>query len=107
MTVPANEVKSAPAEEPKPRVYLLTPAEAAKMLHTSPAVLAVWRCHRSQSLRFTRIGRKVFYTPEDIERFIREGGVEGDGPRPPVTKKRSERARKTVGARWAKRKARR
>jgi hypothetical protein len=85
---------------------LLTPSEAAKALHTSANVLGVWRCHRSHALRFTKIGRKIFYRPQDIERFIEQGGVEGDSPRPPVAKKRSEKARKTAVARWAKRKAR-
>ena len=79
MTVSATEPKSAPVE--KPKVYLLTPAEAAELLHTTKGVLGVWRCHRSRSLRFTRIGRKIFYRPQDIERFIEQGGVEGDEPK--------------------------
>jgi Helix-turn-helix domain len=70
--------KSAPAEEPKP---LLKPREAAKRLQTSAGVLAVWRCHRSQPLTFVRIGRKIFYRPEDIEAFIQQGRVAGDSPK--------------------------
>jgi hypothetical protein len=70
--------KQTNAEEPKP---LLKPRDAAKRLQTSAGVLAVWRCHRSQPLTFVRIGRKIFYRPEDIEAFIQQGRVAGDSPK--------------------------
>jgi hypothetical protein len=86
---------------------LLSPSEAAKALHTTAGVLGVWRCHRSRALRFTKIGRKIFYRAEDVQAFIDSGGVPGDEPKPPVAKNRSEKARKTAVARWAKRWAKR
>jgi Helix-turn-helix domain len=72
-----NEVKQA-----EPKVYLLTPYEAAEALHSTVGTLAVWRCTRRYALRFTKIGRKIFYRPEDIEKFVRQGGVPGDSPKP-------------------------
>jgi hypothetical protein len=61
---------------------LLSPSEAAKALHTTANVLGVWRCHRSHALRFTKIGRKIFYREEDVQAFIDSGGVPGDSPKP-------------------------
>jgi hypothetical protein len=61
---------------------LLSPSEAAKALHTTAGVLGVWRCHRSRALRFTKIGRKIFYRAEDVQAFIEAGGVPGDSPKP-------------------------
>jgi len=66
---------------------LLNPHEAAKALRTSYGVLAVWRCVRRHPLRFVRIGRKIFYRPEDIQKFIEKAIDPGDGPRPSRKKK--------------------
>jgi hypothetical protein len=71
---------------------LLGPREAAKALDSTPGTLAVWRCTRRYPLKFTRIGRKVFYRAEDIQAFIQAGVVEGDSPKPArVAKKRKAR----------------
>jgi hypothetical protein len=66
---------------PKPSEELLTPQEAAALLHVKPATLAVWRCEKrkrifksdsngSYSLSYTKIGSKVFYRNSDIQRFL-------------------------------------
>ena len=61
---------------------LLTPREAAKLLHTTYGSLAVWRSTRRKGLRFVRLGRKIFYRPQDIERFIASQVDPGNGPKP-------------------------
>jgi hypothetical protein len=70
---------------------LLSPREAAKLLHTSAGVLSVWRCTRRYPLKFTRIGRKIFYRAEDIQQFIEQGGDPGIGPKPAPAAKRRRR----------------
>ena len=67
---------------PKPSEELLTPQEAAALLHVKAATLAVWRCEKrkrifksdsngSYSLPYTKIGSKVFYyRNSDIQRFL-------------------------------------
>lgn len=49
---------------------LLTPKQVAEMLHTSPAVLAQWRYKKVYPLRYVKVGRRVFYRAEDVQRFI-------------------------------------
>jgi hypothetical protein len=49
---------------------LLTPREAAKALKTSSGVLAIWRHKRTKPLAFVRKGRKIYYRPEDIQKYI-------------------------------------
>lgn len=71
---------------------LLTPKEAAAKLHTTYGTLAVWRCTRRKPLRFVRVGRKIFYKPEDIQLFIEAQTDPGDGPKPArFTKKKAAR----------------
>jgi hypothetical protein len=63
---------------------LVTPAETAKLLNTTAGVLAVWRSSRRYGLRFVKIGRKVMYRREDIQKFIEARtmpGVEESRPR--------------------------
>jgi len=67
---------------------LLNPREAAKKLRTSYGVLAVWRCTRRHPLRFVRLGRRIFYRPEDLQKFIERQLDPGDGPRPARKKKK-------------------
>jgi excisionase family DNA binding protein len=55
---------------PKPSDELLTPQQAAEILHVKPATLAVWRCHKRYPLRYHKIGSKVRYRRSEIERFI-------------------------------------
>ena len=49
---------------------LLTPEEAAKILKVEPETLAVWRCTGRYSIPFVKIGRRIRYRVEDLERFI-------------------------------------
>ena len=49
---------------------LLDPKAAAEILGVTPETLAVWRSTRRYALRYTRIGRKIFYRPQDLEAFI-------------------------------------
>jgi hypothetical protein len=52
---------------------LLTPDEAAKLLHSTRATLASWRSRRIGP-NFLRLavgqGRKILYRMEDIQRFL-------------------------------------
>jgi hypothetical protein len=49
---------------------LLTPTQTAELLHTTPGVLAVWRSKKRYPLRYVRVGRRVFYRVEDVQKFI-------------------------------------
>jgi hypothetical protein len=49
---------------------LLTPAQAAKLLHIQPATLASWRLRGRPELAFVRVGRCVRYRHVDINDFI-------------------------------------
>ena len=62
---------------------LLSPQQTARALGTTSGCLAVWRCTRRYPLRFTKIGRKIFYREEDVQAFIEQGGIAGDSPKPP------------------------
>lgn len=72
---------------------LLTPHEAAKALRTTYGSLAVWRCTRRKSLRFVRIGRKIFYKAADIQDFIDKQTDPGDGPKPQAALQKGTRVR--------------
>jgi hypothetical protein len=61
---------------------LLNPREAASKLRTTCGTLAVWRCTRRKPLRFVRMGRKIFYKAEDLQRFIDLQTDPGDGEKP-------------------------
>jgi hypothetical protein len=71
---------------------LLNPKEAAEKLRTTYGTLAVWRCVRRHPLRFVRVGRKIFYTPEDIQTFIETQKDPGNGPR---KRRKTRRAKAT------------
>jgi|SRR6516165_2207936 hypothetical protein len=73
---------------------LLPPRETAAVLHTSVGCLAVWRCTRRHPLRYIRVGRKIFYTPEGIREFLNSRVDPGNGPKPEKFHKR-RRARKS------------
>ena len=51
---------------------LLSPSDTAKVLHTTPGVLAVWKSTHRYGLRFVRAGRKILYRQEDIQKFIED-----------------------------------
>jgi hypothetical protein len=72
--------------------HLLTPTECSRRLRVTYGTLAVWRCLRRKALPFVRIGRKIYYRPQDIEAFILANLYPGDGPRPAERRKRAGRA---------------
>lgn len=49
---------------------LLTPKEAARRLRISTDTLASWRCRQTYALSFVKIGARVFYRAEDLQKFI-------------------------------------
>ncbi len=49
---------------------LLNTREAAALLRVQWRTLDKWRSNKRYGLRFVKIGRKVFYSPQDIETFI-------------------------------------
>ena len=48
----------------------------------NPRTLAQWRFHRRYPLCYTRIGGKIFYREEDIQKFIESRTEPGDGSKP-------------------------
>lgn len=74
---------------------LLTANECSKRLRVTYGTLAVWRCTQRKSLPFVKIGRKVYYRPQDIEDFITANLFPGNGPRlkPKSSRVRREGAR--------------
>jgi predicted site-specific integrase-resolvase len=51
---------------------LLTPKDTASILQVSIGTLANWRC-TGEGPSYTKIGRTVRYSPEDIQEFILKG----------------------------------
>jgi hypothetical protein len=49
---------------------LIAPSDTAKMLGVNLGTLSVWRCTKRYPLPYVKIGKKVFYRLEDIEKFI-------------------------------------
>lgn len=49
---------------------LLTPKQTSEKLGVSVGTLAGWRCRKRYPLKFVKIGAKVFYRSEDIQKFI-------------------------------------
>jgi len=54
---------------------LLTPDETAQRLGVTRGTLAVWRCKKRYPLCYVRIGSKVMYRLEDVQRFIEQRTV--------------------------------
>lgn len=69
---------------------LFNSTEAGKKLRTTYGTLAVWRCTRRKALPFVKIGRKVFYRAQDIEKFIEDNLHPGDRE-PALTKRKKSR----------------
>jgi predicted site-specific integrase-resolvase len=55
---------------------LLTEKQAAEVLHVSAATLCTWRSTRRYHLRYTRMGRRIFYRREHIQAFIESRTVD-------------------------------
>lgn len=58
---------------------LRTPEETAQLIGVSPGTLAVWRSARRYPLRFIKVGSRVRYRMEDIQSFLSERTVDGQG----------------------------
>ena len=48
----------------------LPPSEAAQYLGVKPQTLAAWRCTGRQSLRYIKIGSRIFYRQSDLDEFL-------------------------------------
>jgi hypothetical protein len=48
---------------------LLTPAQVAEVLHTSPAQLAQFR-YLGTGPRFVKVGKRVYYTQKALSEFL-------------------------------------
>lgn len=51
-------------------MQLRSPEQAAAFLGVQPSTLAVWRCTGRYPLPYVKVGRKVFYQQEHLERFV-------------------------------------
>ncbi len=69
---------------------LLNPQATAEILGVTAETLAVWRCEQRYPLRYVKVGRKIFYRPEDIEAFIQVRSATGTSETT-ATKPRSPR----------------
>jgi hypothetical protein len=72
---------------------LLDPGETAKRLHVVKGTLAIWRHYKRKKLPFVKIGRKVFYRPQDLDAFIAANVLPGDGSETEPTTKRKRATR--------------
>ena len=61
---------------------LLTPKETAKILRCSYGALAVRRHRRESGLKFLRLGRKIYYRPQDITAWLEAQLDPGIGKKP-------------------------
>jgi len=48
----------------------LTSQQVADMLGITVGTLAVWRCIKRYPLAYMKVGSKVYYRSEDVEKFI-------------------------------------
>jgi hypothetical protein len=55
-----------------PTNNLLNTVDAAKFLYLRPNTLSAWRCNGRSSLKWIKIGSKVFYRQSDLDAFIEE-----------------------------------
>ncbi|MBI1370208.1 MAG: helix-turn-helix domain-containing protein [Planctomycetes bacterium] len=49
---------------------LITPSEAARYLRVSEGTLTVWRCTGRHALPFVKVGRRVMYRRDALDRWI-------------------------------------
>jgi predicted site-specific integrase-resolvase len=54
---------------------LLDPQQTAQKLGVTTGTLAVWRCRKRYALRYVKVGAKVRYRAEDVQRFIERRSV--------------------------------
>jgi predicted site-specific integrase-resolvase len=55
---------------------LLSPKDTASLLGVKIQTLAVWRCTRRYKLRYIKVGAKVRYRTEDVQKFIQSREVQ-------------------------------
>jgi hypothetical protein len=60
---------------PEP-IELLTPAQTAALLGMSPGTLEVWRSTKRYPLNFVKVGGRVRYARQDVERFLQARTVQ-------------------------------
>lgn len=48
----------------------LTPKETAAMLGIAVDTLSVWRCVKRYPLPYVKVGARVFYLKEEVEKFV-------------------------------------
>ena len=51
---------------------LLDEHEAANLLQISPGTLQVWRSTGRYALPFVKVGRRVRYRPEDLQKWLQD-----------------------------------
>lgn len=61
-------------------IELLTPEQTAALLGLSPGTLMVWRSNRRYPLAFVKVGGRVRYRKQDVEKFIERRTVDPAAP---------------------------
>lgn len=51
-------------------IKLLSPEQVADILGVSKQTLAVWRCERRYPLTYVKVGSRVRYRQDDVQRFV-------------------------------------
>ena len=51
-------------------VELLTTAEAASYLRTTPGTLTTWRCTKARTIPYIKRGRSVLYRRRDLDAWL-------------------------------------
>lgn len=64
-----TDLMSAERNQTKP---YLTVREAALYVGVSQSMLAQWRCSVPGGPQFRKVGRRVLYSPEDLDKFLEE-----------------------------------
>ena len=60
------------------RSELLTRAEAAEYLGTTPGTLATWACTQAVRVPYVKVGRSVRYRRRDLDRWLESRLVNAD-----------------------------
>lgn len=55
---------------------LLSPPDAAKVIRSTPATLASWRCRKNGGPAWTKIGGSVRYRADSLARFIADNTIQ-------------------------------
>lgn len=52
--------------------------DAAEFLGVKPGTLSVWRCTRRVDIPYVKLGRRVVYRRDDLEKYMRTQTVGAD-----------------------------